>query len=342
MRYLLFIALIGMSMPLLAQRNPVIQQFEAERIYARGLTLYQQGAYQDAITLFNRVAEINREHDGVYEFRAEAYYQLGNYREAINDYERALRQDPDNVELLNSAGVAAGQMAMYSAAIQYFDRALKINPAHKEAQHNRAEALRRQGQMALANQPGGRYNPNDPFAPGYQQGGNGSAPTIIDLKAFSLTRSSEAISTVGSPREERFDQKKTEDQVYPKQRISVGKSSDPYVTIERVVIRNNETEVGLKVKNITSEPYPLLLGKKGSEEAFFLTNLGLDRIYELREVRNLSGWKAGLPTDLQPGQETYLVLIFRRLDDEIRSFHLIEGKEPRPGTWNFWQVSLDD
>jgi tetratricopeptide (TPR) repeat protein len=342
MRYLLFIALTSLIMSLLAQPNPVIQQFEAERIYAKGLTLYEQGAYQDAITLFNRVVEINGEHEGVYEFRAEAYYQLGNYRAAINDYERALRQDPDNVELLNSAGVSAGQMAMYNAAIRYFDRALKLNPAHQEAQHNRAEALRRQGQMALVNQPGGRQNPNDPFAPGFQGGGNGSAPTIIDLKAFSLTRSNEAVSTVGSPREERFEQKKTEDQIYSKQRISVRKSSDPYVTIERIVIRKNETEVGLKVKNIAGEIYPLLLGKKGSEEAFFLTNLGLDRIYELREVRNLPSWKSGSPTDLQPGQETYLVLIFRRLDDDIRSFHLIEGKEPRPGTWNFWQVSLDD
>jgi hypothetical protein len=340
MKYFVTLAAICFTLPLWGQRNPVIEQFQAERIYAQGLSLYQQGAYRDAIGVFDRVATLDDDHPSVYEFRAESYYQLGDYRAAVRDYDRALRQAPNDVELLNSAGVAAGQLAMYGPAIAYFDRALVLDPNHKEAQHNRSEALRRQSQQTASNTPFGRV---DPFAPTY--GGNNNLgpaqPTILDLKAFSLTRGQEQISPVGQPVEQSFgtSQAKQEERFIGRD-IKVGKQSDPYLSIERVVIRENETEIGLRVTNVSSKPYPLFLAAKGSEEAFFLTNQGLDHFYELRDVRNFPEWSQGKPKRIPAGKSDYLVLIFRRLDDDVRTFHLIEGKTPRPGMWNFWQVSL--
>lgn len=339
MRPIILLGLIISSLSLFGQRNPVIQQFQAERVYAQGLSFYEQGAYREAISRFDRVVDLHEDHEGVYEFRAEAYYQLGNYRAAVHDYERALRQDPNNVELLNSAGVAAGQLAMYSAAVAYFDRALKLNPSHPQARHNRAEALRRQGQATAMNQPDGRQ-PKDPFATSWSEEPREVAPSILDLRAFSLTRSDESISPLGTPREKTFASQTPQEERFAKRDIRVGGQSDPEVNIDRVVIRKNETEVSLRITNVSDGSFPLRLAGKREDRAFFLTNQGFDRIYELRDVRNFDNWDRSAVKNIPPGKTEYVVLVFRRLDDDVRTFHLLEGDQPFPGAWSFWQVQL--
>lgn len=339
MKYLTFWVLwLGLGGYLWAQpNNPVIQKFEAERIYARGLAHYQAGEYTQAIDLFQRVVELDKTHPEVYEFRAESNYALGKYREAIADYEEALRQQPRDVELLNSVGVSLGQLEMYTTAIKYFDRALTIDSTHREARHNREEAMRRQGLMAQNNQPYARAG-KDPFAnPG---GGGNNAPSIIDLQAFSLVKVSKGISPFEKPKEKRFQKAKPKETTYRERDIRFSNISDPGVTVLRVITRERETEVSLLIRNLSNQTYPLRLGRAGTDEAFFLSDVRLNRLYPLRDVRGLQGWRQGKPYGMLKGESKVVALIFAPLDAGVEIVHLLEGKTNRPGTWDFWHVQL--
>lgn len=148
-RQTIFLALL---FPLLsiAQENQTIRAFKAEKLYVRGLELYQSGNVRGAIETFDQVIALDRNHGQVYQAKGDAFYELGDFDEAIESYTIAAQQYPDNANIRNSLGVAAGQMGMYRAAESYFLEALQIDPTLASASRNleRAQLKIREGSTA--------------------------------------------------------------------------------------------------------------------------------------------------------------------------------------------------
>ncbi|RMG70387.1 MAG: tetratricopeptide repeat protein, partial [Bacteroidetes bacterium] len=139
----------------LAQPNPTIRAFQAERLFVEGRSFYDQGDFVTAIDRFNQVVELDPEHEMVYEFRGEAYYALGDYQKAIEDYAIAAQQHPQNAEIRNSLGVASANLGLFDAAYSYFYEALQIDPEHEAARENLAIADRRRQQAQKFTPPNG-------------------------------------------------------------------------------------------------------------------------------------------------------------------------------------------
>lgn len=342
MRPIFAFALILSTIFAYGQRsNPVIQEFEAEKLFYDGRTMYQHGDFNAAIAAFNRVLQANPDHPEVYELRAEAYFQLTNYHQAVKDYQAAIRLDPDNAELYNSAGVAAAQLSEYGLAIAYFEQALVVNPMHEAAQRNLAAAKQRYANNPTPspNTPTGTPG-RDPFDPG------NLAPkmSLMELDAWAIGSNSTPRGSggVGATRSQRdFDAEDNYTYTTRQKKVIIGGQSDPYVEIVRVITRKDETEISLIITNITNDEYPVMLDRLG-DYAFYLTDQNLDKRFPLRQVVGMRRTGSSYVLELDPGEERAIALKFAPLDADMWTFHLLEGTEPREGAWNFWNITLKD
>ena len=141
MKRIILTALLAFPILLLAQPNATIKAFKAEKLFVQGKTFYENSNYQSAISIFDQVADLDPEHQTVYELRGAAFFKLGDYNSAIEDYELAARPHPQNAEIRNSMGVAAAYLRQYRAAAAYFYEALQIEPNHDGAKTNLDIAL---------------------------------------------------------------------------------------------------------------------------------------------------------------------------------------------------------
>lgn len=357
MKRFILTTLIAVPLCMLAQPNATIRAFKAEKIFAEGRSNYDNGDYRAAIKIFDEVADLDPDHQTVYELRGESYYKLENYEAAIDDYSRAAKQHPDNAELRNSLGVASANLGQYRAAASYFYEALQIDPNHEYARKNLDIANRKlrdygdgsgtntnysssynnaspsynknpnTGEYGLFDPNNPRDNSNDKnwniSNPGNNSGNNGVTP-LID-------RPNTGTPPVTQPKE----------RTYPQNKIIVGNQADPYVTIEQVKITQNATLITFKVQSVGTKVFPIFLDKKGGANALYISDRAYKRSFRLTEVRSLQGWPEK-PYMLQPGQDKFFTVEFERIDDDIVFFHILEGQSNREGAWDFWDVELKD
>ena len=79
----------------------------------------------------------------VYELldKAKSLYLEGKYEEAITLYDRVLEIDPGNVLTLNSNALALVGFGKYEEAITLYDRVLEIDPGNVDTLYNKGAAL---------------------------------------------------------------------------------------------------------------------------------------------------------------------------------------------------------
>jgi tetratricopeptide (TPR) repeat protein len=316
--FVLFLLAACSLQPLLGQPNRTITAFQAEKRFQEGRTLFEQGDYRGAIPRFNEVVELDPNHTRVYEMRGESFYQTGDYSRALSDYQAAYNQYPNNVELVNSMGVCAAKLKLYDAAASYFYEALKIDPNHQAARENldRVQAILREQKLPIA-----QATPQQPsYNPSFPNPNPNPGPNPVPGQQQSVTRG---------------------DRNYGRERIQVGKQSDVFLTIEQVKILPSGTQVTFVMENATKESYPFALDRTGGPNALYLTDRGMTRVYALRNVRGLRSWPSQ-PYVLLPGEKITFVGEFDKLDDTLTYFHLLEGRQARPGAWEFWDVRLID
>ena len=92
-----------------------------------GVTLANEGGYQQAIDHYNRALALNPRMATVYNHRADAHYELREYDPAISDYKMALSFDSDNDAVHHNLGLAYASQGNYHQALRCYDRALEIN-----------------------------------------------------------------------------------------------------------------------------------------------------------------------------------------------------------------------
>lgn len=132
--------------------------------------MMQSGQVEGAISLFNKVLEINPEFLRCYFVRAVAFYSLGMYQEALIDFDKVLetdksipcmnykalcllnldraeeaksvledilRLDPNNAAVWNNLGNVYLAIGDKGTALQKFDKALEMNPRFLDALLNK-------------------------------------------------------------------------------------------------------------------------------------------------------------------------------------------------------------
>jgi Flp pilus assembly protein TadD len=89
---LAFVLLLSSAVPALAQKS----RSEAEKQVKFGINVAQYNLWREAITRFERAADIDPTYAAAYNNLAIAYEHQGDLNNARKAYEKALKLDPDN------------------------------------------------------------------------------------------------------------------------------------------------------------------------------------------------------------------------------------------------------
>lgn len=109
-------------------------------IYQEGISQYEQGNYQEAVTSFTQTLEINPKNSWAYNHRGDAFYRLGNYKKAQTDSSRAIALNPQDGNAYYDRGFAWFGLGKYKEAIADYTQAIKLNSQNPYAYYGRGLA----------------------------------------------------------------------------------------------------------------------------------------------------------------------------------------------------------
>jgi tetratricopeptide (TPR) repeat protein len=112
-----------------------------------GITLFQKGRVDEAITQYQTALQIKPDYTEVHNNLGNALFQKGNADEAIAQYQQALQINPYYAEACYDLGNALFQKGNVDEAIAHFQQALQIKPDYAEACYNLGTALLQKGNV---------------------------------------------------------------------------------------------------------------------------------------------------------------------------------------------------
>jgi len=118
--------------------------------YNEGVSLYDQGRYDEAIIKFERAIEIDPTNKEAWLYKGLSLDDLGRYPEALICYDKAIALDPYYVIPWYNKGIILGNQGHYSDSIICFDRVISIDPNDGGAWYNKGIALELLGRDAEA------------------------------------------------------------------------------------------------------------------------------------------------------------------------------------------------
>jgi len=96
----------------------------------QGNVLLQQNKFQEAITYFDRVLEIDPNHVDSLNNKGTSLTKIGKLDEAITYFDRVLEIEPNGVETLLNKGIVLVEMNKSNEALSYFQKAIDLYPNH--------------------------------------------------------------------------------------------------------------------------------------------------------------------------------------------------------------------
>ncbi len=111
-----------------------------------GISAFQQGRYDEAISHFTAAIEKNPTNPYTYNDRGLCYIEMGEYDRAIADFSKAIELKPDFAEAYYNRGIAHFKKGGYTNrtpfkdAIEDFTKAITLNPEYTDAYYNRGLA----------------------------------------------------------------------------------------------------------------------------------------------------------------------------------------------------------
>jgi tetratricopeptide (TPR) repeat protein len=118
--------------------------------FDEGLTLYNQGKYDEAIQAFDEVIRLDPKRPTPWNNKGNALYKQGKYTEAIQAYDVAISLDPEYSNPWNNKGGALDSLGKYEEAIQAYDEAIRLDSEYADAWSNKGNALYKQGKYTEA------------------------------------------------------------------------------------------------------------------------------------------------------------------------------------------------
>ncbi len=139
-RSMLLIIIIPILFSCATTQQKQVEARDAEFYFNRGLTCYEKGQYDLAISDYTKALDINPRLALAFYSRAIAYGKKGQFDQAISDYTKALEIDPRYAEAYNNRGKVYWGKGQFDQAISDFNKAIEINPKDARAYNNRGVA----------------------------------------------------------------------------------------------------------------------------------------------------------------------------------------------------------
>src|SRR5262249_3842694 len=118
--------------------------------FNRGITWYQQGAWDQAIEDYSEAIELNPRFAQAFFSRGNALDSKREFDRAIEDYDRAIKLDPTYAKAFNNRALVWDEKRQYDRAIQDYGRAIILNPTYAQAFNNRGVAYVHKGEYDRA------------------------------------------------------------------------------------------------------------------------------------------------------------------------------------------------
>lgn len=112
--------------------------------FQKGLDLYYDGRYEQAISAFDQAYLIDPSMTSVYKLRGKSYLALGEYEKAISEFKKSLRGVISDTEddhfyygqVWNGMGVAYENLGEYKDALDAYENARELDPDEDLYQEN--------------------------------------------------------------------------------------------------------------------------------------------------------------------------------------------------------------
>jgi tetratricopeptide (TPR) repeat protein len=98
--------------------------------FLKGSSLYQEGKYSEAVDSFNQVLQIEPNYVKTQFREASSLYKAGNYNNAHESFKQLLQIDSNNTDVLYYDGLSLYNLERYIEAIAMFNRALALEPTN--------------------------------------------------------------------------------------------------------------------------------------------------------------------------------------------------------------------
>ena len=106
-------------------------------LYKEFLELYNQGNFEAALLVANKIIENDPEYAVAYTNRGIVYNNLGNYEAALKDHTKALSLDPEYAVAYNNRGGVYYNLGNNEAALEDYNKALSLDPEDSYAHLNK-------------------------------------------------------------------------------------------------------------------------------------------------------------------------------------------------------------
>jgi len=117
------------------------QTEDVDLLYKKGLEAMAAGNYDEAISYFDQILEIDPNYVEVLNNKGASLGHLGEIEEGIAYFDKTLEIDPNNEIAWNNKGTLLGQLGNMGEAISHYKKALEINPDYEQAKINLKTAL---------------------------------------------------------------------------------------------------------------------------------------------------------------------------------------------------------
>ena len=106
---------------------------DTDTFLKKGLDFIKTKNYEEAISSFDIVLEIDPNHLEALINKAKTLVNLGKSEQALSYYDRVLEIDPQHVEALSLKGDELVKLGKSEQALSYYERVLEIDPHHIDA-----------------------------------------------------------------------------------------------------------------------------------------------------------------------------------------------------------------
>jgi tetratricopeptide (TPR) repeat protein len=115
----------------------VVEKFpdNIEGYYNLGLSYLRKGDGDQAISSFEKAAELNPEALPIFQALGEAYFSKGENEKAIESYQQAIKIDPENPGAHYNLGMVYYKLNKTEEALLYFDKCIEFAPENSTAHY---------------------------------------------------------------------------------------------------------------------------------------------------------------------------------------------------------------
>jgi tetratricopeptide (TPR) repeat protein len=156
-----------------------VQPLQIKKMIAEGLALHQQGKFNEAKVIYEKILATQANHYEALHFLGVLFAQTNQFTKATEFLIKALEIKPDYVEAHNNLGNVFKELKCLEEALASYDQAIRINPNYANAHFNRGNVLKELKRLdeALAS-----YDQATSINPNYAEAYYNRGITLKELK----------------------------------------------------------------------------------------------------------------------------------------------------------------